>query len=147
MKTTKLLLARVAAMLLLAVLNPLGVWAQDDTESKIIVWLKDGSKTEVLFNQMPEFTYQDGNVSIQNGSTTLSWSLANLKKFTFEDIEPSLPTSVQEVKTPKLDIAKDCEVYDLSGKLVKKHIRSLNELPKGTYIIKDGSVTTKAVNR
>ena len=143
----KLQWARAAVMLLLAVLIPLGAWAQDATESKIFVWLKDGSKTEVLFNQMPEFTYQDGNVSIQNGGTTLSWALANLKKFTFEDIEPSLPTNVQEVKTPKLDIAKDCEVYDLSGKLVKKRIRSLTELPKGTYIIKDGSVTTKAVKK
>ena len=144
---TKLQWARAATLLLLAVLNPLGAWAQDAEESKIIVWLKDGSKTEVLFSQMPEFTYQDGNVSIQNGGTTLSWELANLKKFTFEDIEPSLPTGVQEVKTPMLDIAKDCEVYDLSGKLVKKSIRSLTELPKGTYIIKDGSVTTKAVKK
>ena len=148
MKTTKLLLARAAAMLLLVVLNPLGAWAQDDTESKIIVWLKDGSKTEVLFNQMPEFTYQDGNVSIQNGSTTLSWALANLKKFTFEDIEQSNTTDIKDLKTtPKLDITKGCVVYDLSGKLVKRQIRSLSELPKGTYILKDGSVTTKVVKR
>ena len=130
---------------LLLTLFAVGIWAAD---AKIVVWLNDGSKTEVLFNQMPEFTYQDGNVSIQNGSTTLSWSLANLKKFTFEDVEASKPTDIKDVKTtPKLDIAKGCAVYDLSGRLVKRQIRSLSELPRGTYILKDGSVTTKVVKR
>ena len=130
--------------LLLAILTA-SAWAAD---AKIVVWLNDGNKTEVLFNQMPEFTYQDGNVSIQNGSTTLSWALANLKKFTFEDIEQSNTTDIKDLKTtPKLDITKGCAVYDLSGKLVKRQIRSLSELPKGTYILKDGSVTTKVVKR
>lgn len=129
--------------LLLAILTA-SAWAAD---AKIVVWLNDGSKTEVLFNQMPEFTYQDGNVSIQNGSTTLSWSLANLQKFTFEAVAAP-PTDIKDVKTAdKLDIAKGCAVYDLSGKLVKKQIRSLSELPAGTYILKDGSVTTKVVRR
>ena len=130
---------------LLLTLFAVGTRADD---AKIIVWLNDGSKTEVLFNQMPEFTYLDGNVSIQNGGTTLSWSLGTLQKFTFEDIEASKPTDIKDVKTtPKLDIAKGCAVYDLSGRLVKKQIRSLSELPQGTYIIKDGSVTTKVVKR
>ena len=132
-------------LFLMLTLFGLGAWAAD---AKIVVWLNDGNKTEVLFNQMPEFTYQDGNVSIQNGSTTLSWALANLKKFTFEDIEQSITTDIKDLKTtPKLDITKGCAVYDLSGKLVKQQIRSLSELPKGTYILKDGSVTTKVIRR
>ena len=139
MRTKQILLT-----LLLALVG-LSAWAAD---AKIVVWLNDGSKTEVLFNQMPEFTYQDGNVSIQNGGTTLSWALANLKKFTFEDIEQSDTTDIKDLKTtPKLDITKGCVVYDLSGKLVKRQIRSLSELPKGTYILKDGSATTKVVKR
>ena len=130
---------------LLLTLIGLSTWAAD---AKIVVWLNDGSKTEVLFNQMPEFIYQDGNVSIQNSGTTLSWSLANLQKFTFEDIEQSKTTDIKDLKTtPKLDIAKGCAVYDLSGKLIKKQIKSLSELPKGTYILKDGNVTTKVVKR
>jgi hypothetical protein len=38
-------------------------------------------------------------------------------------------------------------VYDTSGKLVKKEINSLSELPAGTYIVKDGSVTFKVVKK
>lgn len=130
---------------LLLTLFAVGIWADD---AKIIVWLNDGNKTEVLFSQMPEFTYQDGNVSIQGSSTTLSWSLANLEKFTFENVGSSIPTDIEEVKTTsRLDIVKGCAVYDLSGKLIRKQIRSLSELPKGTFILKDGSVTTKVVKR
>jgi hypothetical protein len=132
---------------LLLTLFAVGTWAAD---AKIIVWQKDGNTTEILFNEMPEFLYADGNVSVQNGGTTLSWPLANLEKFTFEDVAPSVPTvptGVKEVQKPKLDIMKGCAVYDLSGRLVKEQIRSLSELPKGTYILKDGSVTTKVVKR
>ena len=130
--------------MLVLTLMAMGAWADD---AKIIVWLKDGNKTEVLFNKTPEFVYADGNVSVQNGGTTLSWPLANLDRFTFEDVEPSVPTDVKEVNIPKLDIAKGCAVYDLSGKLIKSRVKSLSELPKGTYIVKDGSVTIKVVRK
>ena len=55
--TKKNLLARAAMTLFLAVLCSIGVRAQ---EAKIIVWLADGNKSEVLFADMPELTYADG---------------------------------------------------------------------------------------
>ena len=129
---------------LLFALIGLNAWADD---AKIIVWLNDGNKTEILFTEMPEFLYADGNVSVQNGGTQLSWPLTNLHKFTFENVA-STPTDIKDVKTAaKLDIAKGCAVYDLSGRLIKKQVNSLSELPTGTYILKDGSVTTKVVRR
>ena len=123
--------------------------AQDTAkDAKIVVWLKDGSKTEVLFNQMPEFLYADGRVSLQNGTTELSWLLADLKKFTFEDVQPSTPTAIKDVASPaKLDLLGGCAVYDLNGRLVKKHVNSLTELPKGVYVVNDGSVTTKVIRK
>lgn len=134
---------RHAILTLLLTLMEVGAWAGD---AKIVVWQKDGAKTEILFNRKPEFQYQDVNVSLQNGGTTLSWRLADLRKLTFEDIEA--PNGIDEIKTDaKLDIVWGCAVYDLSGRLVKRQIRSLSELPKGTYILKDGSVTTKVVRR
>ena len=139
---TKLLI-----LILAFTLVGLNAWAGD---SKIIVWQKDGSTTEILFNQMPEFLYDNGNVSLENGDTQLSWPLSSLEKFTFENVvpsDPSLPTDVKDVEKPKLDIAKGCAVYDLNGRLVKEMIRSLSELPKGTYILNDGSVTTKVVRK
>ena len=129
---------------LLFTLLTVNLWAED---AKIIVWLNDGNKTEILFNQMPEFLYADGHVSVQNGSTQLSWPLSNLHKFTFENVA-STPTDIKDIKTAaKLDISKGCAVYDLNGRLLREQINSLSELPAGTYILKDGNVTTKVVRR
>ena len=137
-KTTNLLV-KAALTLLFTVLCSIGVRAQ---EAKIIVWLADGNKSEVLFADMPELTYADGNVNIQSNSpsTTFSWPIENVQKLTFENIN----TSIRDMKATGLDLLSDqFDAYDLSGKLIRKGIRSISELPLGTYIIKDGSTTIK----
>lgn len=143
MKKKNNLFARTAMVLLLAVLCSIGVWADD---AKIIVWLNDGNKSEVLFADFPELTYADGYVSISSNSpsTTLSWPIEKLQKLTFEN---SI-TAIRDVKATGLDLLSDrFDAYDLSGKLVKKQIKSLSELPRGEYIVKDGRVTIKVVRK
>ncbi len=143
-KTNKNILARAAMTLLLALLGSTGAWA--DNDAKIIVWLNDGNKSEVLFADMPELTYADGYVSITSNSpsTTLSWPIENLQRLTFENVS----TAIRDVKATGLDILSgNMSVYDLSGKMVKKQIKSLSELPKGVYIVKDGSVSIKVVRK
>ena len=75
---------RAAMLLLLTTLTTSTVWADG---SKIIVWLKDGSKTEVPFETMPEFGYADGILTYKSNEAELSWELVNLDKFTFETEE------------------------------------------------------------
>ncbi len=143
-KTNKNILARAAMTLLLALLGSTGAWA--DNDAKIIVWLNDGNKSEVLFADMPELTYADGYVSITSNSpsTTLSWPIEDLQRLTFENVS----TAIRDVKATGLDILSgNMSVYDLSGKMVKKQIKSLSELPKGVYIVKDGSVSIKVVRK
>ena len=136
-------LARVAGVLLLAVLGTLGARAEN---AKIIVWLNDGNKSEVLFADMPELTYADGNVNIQSNSpsTTFSWPIGNVQKLTFENLE----TGIRDIEATGLDLLSDhFDAYDLSGKMIRKGIKSISELPKGAYIIKDGKVTFKVVRK
>lgn len=130
-------------MLLLSLLTTTIAWAED---SKIVVWLNDGNKSEVLFADMPELTYADGNVNIQSNSpsTTFSWPIENVQKLTFENLE----TGIRDIKTTGLDLLSDhFDAYDLSGKMVRKGIKSISELPKGAFIIKDGKVTFKVVRK
>lgn len=139
--TIKHSLARVAGVLFLAVLGTLGARAEN---AKIIVWLNDGNKSEVLFADMPEFVYQDGNVTLKSKSTDLSWPIANLQKFTFENLE----TGIRDIKTTGLDLLSDhFDAYDLNGKLIRKGAKSLSELPRGVYIVKDGNTTIKVVRK
>ena len=144
MKSKNYILVRAAVALLLTLLSSTGAWA--DNDAKIIVWLNDGNKSEVLFADMPELTYADGYVSITSNSpsTTLSWPIENLQKLTFENLN----TAIRDVKAIGLDLLSEkFDAYDLSGKMVKKQIKSLSELPKGVYIVKDGSVTIKVVRK
>ena len=143
MKSKNYILVRAAVALLLTLLSSTGAWADD---AKIIVWLNDGNKSEVLFADMPELTYADGYVSITSNSpsTTLSWPIENLQKLTFENLN----TAIRDVKAIGLDLLSEkFDAYDLSGKMVKKQIKSLSELPKGVYIVKDGDVTIKVVRK
>ena len=141
--TKKHSLARAVGVLFLAVLGTLGVRAEN---AKIIVWLNDGNKSEVLFTDMPEFSYLDGNVVLKGTSTELAWPIENVQKMTFEVSEPD-PDGIQTVQVGQLDLANGGAVYDLSGKLIKTRVKSLSELPKGTYVVKDGNVTVKVVKK
>lgn len=133
-----------ATVLLIAVLSSTVTRAED---SKIIVWLNDGSQTEVKFTDMPVFEYADGVLTLKSETTDMSWPLSQLNKFTFEAMAP-LPTDIKDLKTtPKLDITKGCAVYDLNGHLIRQQVNSLSELPAGVYIVKDGNVSIKVVRR
>ena len=145
MKKKTNLLVRAAMMLLFAVFCSSGAWAQEKAKG-IVIWLNDGNQSKVLFADMPELTYADGMVSLTSNSpsTSFSWPIETVQKMTFEDVE----TAIRDVKTTGLDLlSEQFDAYDLSGKLVKKDIKSLSELPKGEYIIKDGSVTIKVVRK
>lgn len=116
-------------------------------ESKIIVWFNDGMSAEVLFDSMPEFNYKDGDFILKNNTMELSWPLASLHKFTFETSRSIVPTEVELPTEPgRLRMVKGI-VYDLQGRIVKKNVESISELPKGEYIVKDGNVTTKVLKR
>ena len=144
MKKTRTNLMRMAMLLFLTVLSSTGAWAEDKAKG-IVVWLNDGNKTEVLFSDMPEFTYSDGNVTLKSTTTELSWPIANLQRFTFEDV---VVTGIRDITSTGLDILADnCDAYDLNGRLVKRNVKSLSELPVGTYVVKTGSVTIKVVRK
>ena len=147
MKKKTNLFARAALTLLLAVLSSAGAWAQDEEtayDPVIVIWLSDGSNQQVLFDEMPEFTFDNGVMTLKGEVTEMAWPLENLDKFTFSYVN----TGIRDVKTTDLDILPDkMDVYDLNGRLVRQNLKSLSELPKGVYIIKNGRVTTKVVRK
>jgi hypothetical protein len=81
----KTFLARAAMTLLLAVLGSIGAWAQNKTayEPVIVIWLNDGNSRQVLFDEMPVFTFDNGVVTLKGEETEQSWPLGNMNKLTF----------------------------------------------------------------
>ena len=72
-------LVRLAVILLLTMLTSNGTWA----DTKVTVWLNDGTKTDVLFANNPVITYASGTVTLASTSGNKSWPLAQLRKLTF----------------------------------------------------------------
>ena len=137
---------KITILTLLLTLFTLGTWAQDEAakDPVIVIWLNDGNSQQVLFDEMPVFTFDNGAMTLKGEETELSWPLENLDKFTFGYVS----TGIRDVKTTGLDILSDnCVAYDLKGRVVKQNLKSLSELPKGVYIIKNGRVTTKVVRK
>jgi hypothetical protein len=122
----------------------MGVNAWADDEPVIVIWLNDGSKMEIACEELPEFTYEDGVFTLLSEKTEISWPLEKLNKLTVSQMD----TAIRDIKATGLDILSDhFAAYDLGGKLVKENLKSLSELPKGAYIIKDGRVTFKVVRK
>ena len=93
---------RQTILILLFALLGVNAWAGD---SKIIVWLNDGSTAEVPFEEMPEFVYADGSITLKSAQGDLSWPLADLQKFTFESVS-NIPKR-GDVDNDRLTTVKD----------------------------------------
>ena len=92
---------RLTILSLLFTLMVTAVWADD---AKVIVWLNNGSKTEIPFTEMPQFVYATGTFKVIAGSTTYSWPLADLKELTFESALPSFVfNDTDDNSTPIVD--------------------------------------------
>ncbi len=147
---------RAAMLLLLTMLTATGAWAD---QSKIIVWLKDGSKTEVPFDKMPEFVYDNGMISLKGNESELSWELVSLDKFTFETEETVYHSeaSITIGKSGKasywcdknLDFSGREDVkafvvtgYDYQGETSTIWLTRVKDVPAGTPIIVKGTAGT-----
>ena len=128
--------------LLMFLLTSSMAWAED---GQMTVWLSGDKTVQVLFSEMPEITYADGNVTLKGTTTELTWPIEDVKRLTFNDDDA---TDIEDVAAAGLDILSDSyDAYDLGGKLVKQQVKSLSELPAGKYILKNGSVTIKVLRK
>ncbi len=144
MSNTRLLLVRAVMTLLLSVSASFG-FAQ--SEAEIQVWLTDDSCVPVLFSAMPDITLEDGNLTFKGKDVDLAWPIEQVKRLTLAELDgPS--TDIKTLRKTSLDLLSDhFDAYDISGRLIRQCMNSLSELPRGTYIVKDGKVSIKVIRR
>lgn len=122
-------------------------------DTALIVHQKSGGTVEFAFREKPVVTYSDDYlvISVQDGQATVSYPLGNLQKFTFGETSDSYTRIVP----PKEVAPQPTYIYNVGGVLLRT-IRpsadgstsaSLDGLPAGTYIIKNGTTNYKTIKK
>ena len=109
---------------------------------------KSGGVVSYGFAEKPVVTYVGEILHVSTDKVSIDYPLAELEKLTFDDSDASIGELRVEGQTSPVCI------YRMDGTLVKRQESSegasaidMQELPAGTYIIKQGNVTTKIIKQ
>ena len=118
-------------------------------QNSLNVLLKDGGAFTYSFQEKPVVTYTETGVHLKTTSVEVDFPFSNLEKFTFDDDEAD---AICMVKTK--DLPGDTRIFSLDGKLLRtikaeegSASFSLDDLPRGIYVIKNGNTTHKVSKR
>ena len=132
----------------------LGFFLQGWSQSvQLIVHAKLGAKVSYALSEKPIVKYKGDVLVLTTESTTVEYPLSDLQMFTFSETEDAVESVT--MKQPKGD--ETVRIYNVSGILVRTIQPSQTEstdtkfstrdLPKGTYIIKQGNQTYKITKK
>lgn len=118
-------------------------------ETALIVHQKSGGTVEFAFSEKPVVTYSEGFlvITVQDASASVSYPLSNMQKFTFSE----LSSNYTRIIAPKDATPQPTYIYNIGGILVRTlqptedgtTPATLDGLPTGTYIIKNGTTNYK----
>lgn len=150
-----------------------GLGDNDTPEQKqggktLVVTTKGGAKTEFLLTEKPYVKFEGTNLRITSTKADFTFALADVVNFTYINTDPSGITEFAKTDDPteisyqegtlvlsQLKKGTVVGIYTLDGKLVgqlkadrqRTYRLSLSSLPKGVYIVKADSITTKIMKR
>ena len=125
------------------------LWA----ETSLIVHQKSGGTVEFAFSEKPIVTYSDGYlvISVADGAASVQYPLSDMEKFTFGELSENY-TRI----TPPAEVApQPTFIYNIGGILMRtlqstkdgSTPATLDGLPAGTYIIKNGTTNYKIIKK
>ena len=120
-------------------------------ETALFVHQKSGGVLEIAFSEKPIVTYNEGYLVISVTDASVSYPLSDMDKFTFGEVDEH----VTRITAP-VDVApQPTFIYSIDGKLMRTYkpnedgttSTSLECLPAGTYVIKNGKTSYKMLKR
>ena len=120
-------------------------------ETALIVHQKSGGTVEYAFSEKPVVTYKDGYLVISAAEASVEYPLSNMQKFTFGEVSDL----VTRIKAPTGTAPEPTFIYNIGGVLMRtlqpsedgSTSASLDGLPAGTYIIKNGKTSYKIIKK
>lgn len=120
---------------------------------QLIVHSNSGAEVSYALSEKPVVTYREDILVLTTESTTVEYPIAELQMFTFEETADA----VESVEMKQLKGDGTVRIYNVSGTLVRTIQPSeadrsdakfsTQDLPKGIYIIKQGSQTHKIIKK
>lgn len=120
-------------------------------ETALIVHQKSGGTVEFAFREKPVVTYSEGYLVISVSEASVSYPLSDMQKFTFGE----LSDNYTRITAPVEVAPQPTYIYNISGILVRTLQLSedgstpatIDGLPTGTYIIKNGNTNYKVIKK
>ena len=120
-------------------------------QTALIVHQKSGGTVEFAFREKPVVTYNNGFLIISVAEASVTYPLIDVQKFTFDKVGDNYT----RITVPAEVMPQPTYIYNSSGILMRTLQPSedgstpatLNGLPTGTYIIKNGKITYKTIKR
>ena len=133
---------------LLTLFAATAAWA----DTALIVHQKSGGVVQYAFSEKPVVTYNEGYLVISASEASVSYPLSDMQKFTFGEAEEDQITRI----TAPVNVApQPTYIYSIDGKLMRTlkpsddgtTSASLEGLPAGTYVVKNGKTTYKVLKK
>lgn len=132
---------------LLTLFAGLTSWA----DTALFVHQKSGGIVEYAFAEKPVVTYNEGYLVISSSGASVMYPLSTMQKFTFGEVDDQ----VTRITAPEGVAAQPTRIYSIDGKLMRTYqpgderttSASLEGLPAGTYVIKNGQTSFKVMKR
>lgn len=117
----------------------------------LVVHQKSGGTVEFAFSKKPVLTYSGGNVVITSTETSVEYPLSDIQKFTFNEETDG----VERIIAPANQLPQPTYIYNVGGMLMRTlqpnkdgtTPATLEGLPAGTYIIKNGTTKYKIIKK
>jgi len=138
---------RFLLLLLLIEASHASSWA----DTALVVHRKSGETIEFAFSEEPVVTYADGFLVVSEGKASVLYPLTDIQKFTFGEVTDH----VTRITSPADALPHPTYIYNVGGMLLRTFSpsddrstsASLDGLPAGTYIIKNGTTSYKIIKK
>lgn len=146
-------------LLALMMLLGIGTISHAQDNYKLVMWLADGSKTDIELSQLPQVKFENDKVMVTSSVLDMEYDAEEVLRFTYERStgeDAGLAEGIASVQDGRLlfhgvTAADQVSVYSANGTRVPvsivsangNHSLSLSSLPSGVYILKVNGKTSK----
>lgn len=144
---------------------PSMTWAQT-IKQQLVVWQKNGDKVRYDLAELPETSFENGQLVITTSKATVYYQLENIVRYTYEGVNTAIDLMPNErsvvvsregdaVTFENLKAGTAVSIYAANGTLVEQLTAiegqplrcSVSSHPNGVYLVKAGSQTIKLLKR